>query len=350
MCPKHALCGVFLSFFVLSLLSSGAQAQSAQDAIDDAKREQARIDRLWVRAWRDFAPFYVKHDGQFIYVPGYDKRLPSSVGMTERDYQQKEKLEQEYTDERGKEQKRTLTKSEEEARAAVALLPEVAVGKYGYIHSGKIAEIADDKTLMLEDLWLLDAQAVGAAKAEREKQMQQDAADTIEQALRDRGRDFRRDRGDGFWTRQRREREEIDWQFAQRMAAADRQGERVFSRYQWKVIGYRTDPLVKDERWPAGKAAEAGLQLVIVSIQGDTVTALPTAMIGKDITELDFLNLLEARSITKNQFVELVSEAKRTARGDYMAVVLARLEGLELPEGLAAEPEDARNDVVELAD
>lgn len=349
---------VTLVFGCLSLSGLGVSSASAQASDDtpslEDRREQARIDRLWSRSWREFAGYYVKHDERFICVPSYDKRLPSSTGKTTREYQQDSAKEQEYTDDRGKERTRTLTKPDDEARAAVELLPQVAVGQYGTIHSGLVQTIADDKSLILEEIWLLDAQAARDAKQKLKDNLRENFAEDIEDAFRDRGRELRRNRGDGILRRRGAENESIDWGFEDRLSAADRQRDRVFTRYQWNVIGYRTEKLSEDERWPTGKAAEKGLQLVIVEVDGSSVTAVPTATIGKDISELDFLDLLDQREMTKTQFVELLTQAKRAARNDYARVVLAKLEGLEsdiaLEDDQDADEDEGGNDVVELAD
>ncbi len=333
---------------------AAVSAQPAEDVADtattEAKREQARIDRLWNMEWRRIVPYYVKHDGRYVCVPDYDKRLPSSVGLSEAEYKKQSVLKQEYKDERGKERTRTQTKPSEEVKAAVQMIPEVAVGQYGYIHSGNIERIVDDKTAELEDVWLLDAEAMQEDKKAFREKVMQGLMDDIEDALVDRGRSERRNRGDGILERRRAENEAIEWAFADREAAADRQRGRAFARSTWRVIGYKTDRLTEDARWPAGKAAEEGIQLVIVDVTGSTVTAIPATSVGKGLTVLDALNLLEERGVTKAEFVEMVTEAKREARADYIPVVLAQLEGLEAGDALATDEDAGPNDAVELAE
>lgn len=343
----HRLLTLGLAALVLATSPTFAQPDAESP---EARREQARIDSLWNRAWREFAPYYLEHDGGFVCVPGYDRSLPSSTGVSIREYQQRTAWEQEYTDERGRERTRTLVKPDEEAHAAVATIPEVAVGRYGYIHSGNIDRIVDGKTLILEDIWLLDAAAAVEEVKELKAAVVQGLVEDVEGALRNRGRDERRNRGDGIARRRGAENEAIDWAYEDRTAAARRQRDRAFSRYDWEVVGYRTDRLTEDARWPTGRAAEEGLQLIIVDVAGTTVTAVPAATLGRGLDEVAFLDMLAQRDITKAQFVEMVTEAKRESRDGYLPILLAQLEGDEVETETGVDPEDGPNDSVELAD
>lgn len=343
----HQLLCLGLTVGLVGTLPASAQADA--DSIE-ARREQARIDSLWNRAWREFAPYYLEHEADYICVPGYDRRIPSSTGVSIRDYQEQTAWEQEYTDERGRDRTRTLIKPQEEAHAAVATIPEVAVGRYGYIHSGNIARIVDDKTLILEDIWLLDAEQAREEKEALKAELRQGLVEDIEGALRNRGRNERRNRGDGIARRRGTENESIDWAFEDRTAAAQRQRDRAFSRYEWEIIGYRTDRLTDDARWPTGRAAEEGLQLVIVEVSGNTVTAVPAATLGRGLDEVAFLDMLAQRDITKQQFVEMVTDAKRESRDGYLEIVLAQIEGDDAGIDIAVDPEGGPNDSVELAD
>lgn len=350
----RSLVGHFVLVMAFLSLSASVAAQDAAPDPDspEAKREQARIDRVWNLEWRRIAAFYVKHDRQLIYVPGYDRRLPSSAGITPQAYQKENTLEQEYTDERGKERTRTLTKPDEDAVAAANALAEVAPGQYGYIHSGHIERIADDKTVELEDIWLLDAEAMSEEKEKLKEEARKRFAEDVEDSFRDafRGRGGRRE-GGGVWRRRTAELESIDWAFEDREAAASRQRGRAFSSYTWRIVGYKTTNLTADARWPAGKAAEKGLQLVVAEVDGDTVIAYPAATVGRDITVLDMLNHLEARGMTTAQFVDMVTEAKRESREDYLAIVLAKLEGIDPGFAEAKDEEkDVPNNEVELAE
>lgn len=334
----------FAFLLVLSLFAPSLTAQEVADEKTlEEKREEARIERLWKLNWRHFAPYFVEHEGEFICVPTYDRAKPSSTGQSASDYRTKSAWEQAYTDERGKETKRKLTKPEEDAFAAVALLPKVEVGQYGFVHSGFIKKIADDKTVELSEVWLVDSKAVQDEKRVLKEKLFGKFLDDIEDAIRDRGK-----RRGGRSSRRVAENQAIDWGFEEREAAARRQRESIYSRYTWVVKGFATSRLETDARWPSANAKGNGLQLIIVKIDDRTVTAVPAATLRNGISEMQFYNFLESRKITQAQFIDIVNEAKREHRSDYIPHVLARLTGETPPE--VEEDRGAINDEVQLAD
>lgn len=318
-----------------------AQAADEEKSVEE-RREEARVERLWNLNWRTLAPYFIEYDGAFICVPGYERSKPSSVGQSISDYRSSSTWTQTYEDERGKEQSRKLTKPEEEAFAAVALIPEVEVGQYGYILSGEIEEIVDDKTVELGNIWLVDADAVREEKQELKKELWGEVLEDIEDAIRDR----RRNRRSKFHDRRLIENEAIDWGYEVREEAISRQRDRAFSSYTWVVKGYATGNLKEDARWPSARAKDPGLQLIVVEVDGRTVTTVPAASLRKGITELQFLDYLQSREIKKADFVEMVTEAKREHRSEYVAHVLAKLTGNASP----VTHEQGVNDEVQLAE
>lgn len=344
------------TLFACLAVSLGAAAEPLSSGVDpnsiEARREQARVDRLWNLAWRNFASQYIEHDERFICVTNYDPKMPSSTGQSLNAYREKNVLEQTYRDERGRDQVRKIAKPSEEAHAAVALLPEVEPGQYGYIHSGEIADIVDGKTLIMEDVWLVDEEAIEDDRDDKldlvVEDVKEDIAEAIDRAVRRRNaHELRRERGEEFSA--------LKWYFEDRDSAISRQREREFSRYEWQIVGFRTDRLAENKRWPSGRAAEQGLQLVIVEVKerDRTVTAVPVAAIGRGINELQFLEALEQRQITKPQFVEMVNDAKRQTndKDEVVAIVLDQLEGkTPLAPEEDADEEAPINEAVELAD
>lgn len=330
-----------IALALAALLFAPVQAAAAQDH-DPA--EQARIDRLWNRYWRELAPFYVKQGESFVCVPGFDRRLPSSSGVTAADYKRQSAREAEYTDENGRTRTRTQVKPDAEVNAAVQALPAVEPGAYGHILSGQIKEIVDDQTLILEDIWLIDARQVRTDKAEAEQAARREAWGEVENRFRD-FRDGRRDRGDTIAQEAGNLMNYINWCFEDRQALADRQRDRVYNRTPWRVIGYQTRTLTEGNRWPADQT----LQLVIISVTDNEVLAIPAAKIGTGLNELEFLDMLASRTITKAQFVDIYTEARRVERTEYLPVVLAQLEGWELAE-LPGNDNDGGAGEVQLAD
>ncbi|MBX2851133.1 MAG: hypothetical protein KTR15_05235 [Phycisphaeraceae bacterium] len=338
---KHSYFRLAAVIVFAGMFAPVTSAQSAdEDKTVEERREEARVERLWNLNWRSLAPYFLEHEGQYVCVPGYSRSQPSSVGQSISEYRKESTWTQEYEDERGKDVSRKLVKPEEEAFAAVALIPEVEVGQYGYIHSGEIDDIVDDKTVELSDIWLVDSEAIREEKREMKEDLWGKVLEDIEDAIRDR-RNSKRSRRD----RRMAESDAIDWGFKVREEAAGRQRDSVFSRYSWVIKGFATGKLKEGARWPSEYAKEPGLQLIIVEIDGRTVTAVPAAMLRKGITELQFIDYLQSREIKKADFVEIVSEAKRDHRSGYLPHVLAKITGKESP----APAEDVNNEV-ELAE
>lgn len=308
-------------------LSPTVSAQSAEDEKSiEQRREEARIERLWNLNWRSVAPSFMEYEGSYICVPNFDRSKPSSTGQAVSEYRAESTWTQTYEDERGKEVSRKLIKPEEEAFAAVAMIPKVEVGQYGYIHSGEIDEIIDDKTVELENIWLVDAEALREEKAELKKKLWGEVLSDIEDAIRDR-RQSKRSRRD----RRMAENDAIDWGFEVREQAAERQRSSEFSRYTWVVKGFATGKLKEGARWPSDNAKEPGLQLIVVKVEDRTVTAVPAASLRDGITELQFIDYLQARELKKADFVEIVNQAKREHRNDYLPHVLAKITGKQAP-------------------
>ncbi|MEM9108824.1 MAG: hypothetical protein AAGC72_02270 [Planctomycetota bacterium] len=336
----HRLTKQTLATLLAAMIITPAVLAEDEGLSVEERREQARIERLWNLNWRTFAPYFVEYKDVFICVPTYDRSKPSSFGKSISEYRSETAWQQEFKDERGKEQKRKLTKPEEDAFAAVALIPDVEVGQYGYIRSGMVEKIIDDKTVELEDIWLVDADAVRDEKKEMKEALWGQVLEDIEDAIRDRDR-HRRSRT----SRRMAENDALDWGFEAREEAASRQRDGVFSRYTWVVKGFSTRNLKEEARWPSANAKGGGLQLIIVDVSDRTVTAMPAASLRKGITELQFIDYLQSRQMKKAEFVEAVTEAKREHRSDYVKHVLATLTGEASPAS-----KEAINNEIELAD
>lgn len=327
---------IALALVVLTLLPTPSARAQEPDAA-----ELARIDRLWNRYWRELAPFYVKHGESFVCVPGYDRRLPSSTGTTATDYKRQTAREVTYKDENGRERTRTEVKPDEEALAATHALPAVEPGSYGHILSGKVREVVDSETVILEDIWLVDAAKLRDQKREAEEAARREAWSEVENRFRDL-RDGRRNRGDTIAEQAGELMEYINWCFEDREALAERQRDRALNRIPWRIIGYQTRTLTAGNRWPADQT----LQLVIISVTDNEVLAIPAAKIGAGLNELEFLDCLASRTITKAQFVELYTNAKRDYRDAHVPAILAAMEGWEL----AANPGNDGGGEVKLAE
>ncbi|XAL99916.1 hypothetical protein OT109_00745 [Phycisphaeraceae bacterium D3-23] len=317
-----------------------------------------RIDRTWVREWEDFAEFYVPYEDGYVCFPAYSRDRPSSTTTEVNDYIRRTAYEAEFKDELSRNRSIIISKPVEDAQAALWLLDDPQPGQYGYISTGAIESIVDGDEMILRSVLLLDGAMVTEARHEEGRTL----SDRVRELAA--GRNRRVDAAE----RQRAAREIREmlteaqtYRFADRQAALERQREEDFRQLRWRIVGFNTERLVVEERWPQGNAARNGLHLAIISVEDGLVTAIPAALLERELTEVQFLEVIASRGYTKAEFVALINEMRREHRRDYIEHVVNRLEGLDAEEGAQPaeddepeedEPEEDKpvNDNVELAD
>lgn len=336
----------------------------------EAARVEARIDRLWVREWENFAVFYVPYGDGFACFPDYEEGRGGNGEMSVEDYIRETAYEIEYEDENRRDHTLLVAKPREDAQAAMWLLRDPSPGDFGYIHSGLIREIVDGDELIVTHVGLVHWPTVYEA---RQADLQKVLAESFrlvtgrelpeeDKGKLQRGNDNRQDARQRTRSLSRLRpamREAVNFRYADRAAAYERQKEEDFIALRWRIIGFNTENLTVGARWPQGEAAEEGLHLAVVDVQADgTVVAIPLALLEREMTELQFLDVIQDRQVTKDQFYDWVMAARREhGRDGYVRAVLDLIEGVEedagteeAPEG---KPEDERppvNDSVELAD
>ncbi|MEM9414799.1 MAG: hypothetical protein AAGA29_04885 [Planctomycetota bacterium] len=353
--------GMFSAGPALSAASGdGVAAKMVEDS-------DPRVDRTWVREWEKFAVFYVPFEDGYVCFPDYSPDRPSSAATEVEDYIRETAYEAEFKDEHTRDRSIIITKPVEDAQAALWLLRDPQPGQYGYISTGAIERIIDRDEMILRSVLLLDGALVNADRRAENQTIHDRARELAEgrtrrQAPKQQGN--RADRRQDAAQRQRSIRqlrqiltEALAFRFADRQSALERQREEEFRQLRWRIVGYNTERLVIEERWPQGEVASRGLHLAIVAVEDGQVTAIPVALLERDLTEVQFLEVIASRGYTKAQFVALVDEMRREHRRDYVEHVINRLEGRDEEEPVPvaddeAEPEekDPVNDTVELAD
>ncbi len=309
--------------------------KAAPPAISDEK-----ADQVWKQTWRDVARCYLAWKGEYYAFPEYRKDYPSSVliashRVTEKTYAAEPALNlltQAFKDDNGIDRKRTLKKDQEEVDAAVKSLPKVAPGEYGWIHSGKVVRTEGTDTVILAKVELLPADGLESAKNKvYDKLFNHDVADyrTKVWANNARPRQHGESRSliEDYTATQRTA---YQWWFAERTQAAHRQEDEEFSNMEWKVVGFKTDKIIKGTRWPSG---DKGVQLAILGVDNGTVLAAPAAFLEKGMTEEEMLGLLKACELSKADFALLVKGAKNQDSKGWVKLVIYALEhGGKLPE------------------
>ncbi len=314
----------------------------------------------WALGWRDCAKYYVGWKGEFYSFAKYDRNYPSSAmienkRMTEKSYSGTPSLatlRQSYKDETGQDKKRVLQKDSAEVFAAVSLMPQIADGEYGWIHSGQVVRIVSADEVVLNQLWLVDGEDL--ASQERKisaRLLAQDVADfrakveDVSRLPRIGGRPpEHRNNGEIINQYTVMQREAAQWWFAERSKARARQsqawGEDAFAGYEWHVLGFKTEKMKEGMRWPSG---DKGIQLAILVVTNHSVYAAPLAFLEKGLSEVEMLEMLGKRGLTKADFASLAKEARRRDSKNWLLPVINAIDKgekalVELPKQNPAAP------------
>ncbi len=332
-----------------------------RQAQDRGPQADPRVDRTWIREWEKFAPFYLAYNDQYICFPTYSPDRQSSVEKSVETYIRETAYEVRYRDRQGRAQTFVISKPVEDAQAALWLLRDPHVGAYGYISCGYVSQIINERELILRFVRLI----FGMEWSELRRQEMQEAREALRAMLisaPNRSRATQKSRTVAHpAARQRRDDllsvsdvigEALAYRFESRDEAIEYQQSEAFQSRHWHIIGFSTDNIVAEELWPQGAASLAGLHLAIVAVDEETITAVPAAWLERELTELQFLEVIESRGLTKAGFVDLVNQARREHRRDYIPAVLQAMEGIEddPAENDDTDSSDGVNDTVELAD
>ncbi|MEM9414488.1 MAG: hypothetical protein AAGA29_03290 [Planctomycetota bacterium] len=269
---------------------------------------EPRTYRAWAGNYRQFARYCAEFDGDFVVVPDYERRLPSSRGLTRA--QAVEELTVTWRETTGTfSQDRKREPQPEEARAYAYALPDTEVGTYGYLHSVEIVEILGPDEMLVKDLWLID----------------------VEEVSQEYDRDVERARANGA----RNIRQQLMQLYEQRLALKERQEEEDAFEQTHRLVGYETIGLSVGERW-AGPGRDPGFQVALVRWETPLpqedeedegasrrrphddsprlVMVNPEPLLRRPLDEQGMVRLLDARGYTITRFVEAMRRMRERFR------------------------------------
>lgn len=262
-----------------------------------------RVYRAFESNWRKYARFASKNEAGYIVIPDYDRRKPSSLGLTEG--QALDKLTKTWEERAGNlVTKRSKSPPREEAEVYSTRLPGLAVGNYGWLHSAEVVQVIDGKQMIVRELWLVDH------------------AELSEQYKKDEERSAKRNNGEP-------DTEELEFNYAMRAKMVTIQQDRDLGFTKtFRLVGYDTRGLRPGDRWdgPGGKGLQVGV------VQWETpepaeddrrrsrrveprlvLTELDSAM-RQTLDEEGFKALLAERGTTVAAFVELMRVVREDER------------------------------------
>lgn len=244
--------------------------------------------RLWERHWRDYAQHCAKFEGEYLCCPNYNRRYPSSAGLTLREARN-ELSQKVKVHNANMVSTKTINMPLEEAEAMANPIPRLAPGLYGYIASAEVEKVLGPTSAVIKDVQLIDTRELALAyKADLVRARQ--AGD------RDAAKDL------------------VDQRYARRMDLAERQKKKSFKQAQVRLEGLPTRGLSEDQRWDGPR--HDGLHILIVGSEYDTsgrrpekrLVAVAVDQVKWGLDEADFVALLKARDLTPENFVALVME------------------------------------------
>ncbi len=286
------IAGIALCLLTVTLLIAADKPSSAAGV---------ELELNWQKHWRNYARRCIKMGDSYYTCPLYTTTFPSSRGTTVQ--MLREKTSKEITEKFGANAtvRKYLVRPNAEVEAAAKCLPELSPGHYGLIHSASVLDVVSADTMIIGEIWLVDAKEVDAERRADEDKMEKARVDSrqIEQA--------------------------IEWMYEGRLAMSKKQRDRTF-KAPVKLKGFPTQGLAKGDRW-RGKDNK-GITIAIVGEEEITtkstrpssttrrtqtiLVAVPAELFDRPITEeKDFLKLLETRTFNKELFTTLVLDEKK---------------------------------------
>ena len=311
----------FLCVLTVSVsLTGGLPAARGEDP-----KAQVVWEQLWERHWRVYAQRCAAFEGEFICAPKYDRRYPSSAGITVR--QAEAKLSEKVrVGGAGIVMTKTVRAPEAEAQAIALPIPKIKIGEYGFFVSAQIVQVLGPKSMVIEDLYLIDPAVYKRDfRADRAKARQAEDGDAAEAALA--------------------------YIYTHRDALVDRQKDKKHKRIVLRVEGYSTVGLMEGDRWAGPKGL--GFSVLIARAEYDgserrprqRAVAVAVDQVRWGLQEEAFVQMLEARGLTRQSFVDLVmermaAEAPETAQQQVFAALLPVLEAPKQDDEDDGEPAD----------
>ncbi|MEM1213497.1 MAG: hypothetical protein AAGI68_14510 [Planctomycetota bacterium] len=292
-----------------------AHAQDAEAHTADVEKDRSNpppyrpplsIARAWNINWKAFAADGMVFDNQYIVVPQFDRRYLSSAGLSMTTARRQLTAEVGDTADSAA-LRRGYRPPPEELQYYISALPRLDVGQYGSIHSVEVDDVLGPTSMVVSELWLIDADAVRAAKREEREVAEK------------RGRELDRDA------------QELD--FAVRDRLSRQQRDRKF-RGPFRLEGFPTRGLSPGQRY-LGPDLD-GMPVIVA------YTELATSRFGRGrlrlvimpveafvrrggLTEAQFADLLDDRGLTPESFLEAVREARDADRASAEDQILDRL-------------------------
>ena len=220
---------------VLLVISAAGPSRAADPTELNGDPIDTRTYRAWLGNYRVVARYCAEHGDDFLVVPGFERRLPNSRGLSVA--QATDQLTETWRETTGAfSERRMRVPDRVEVEAYARALPGVRTGTYGYLDSVRVVAILGPEEMIVDELWLIDVDAIREEYA----------------------RDVRRARDNGV----RNARDQLDAMYKYRIELRERQedGRDVFEA-RHRLVGYPTRGLAEGDRWQGPD--DEGVQVAI---------------------------------------------------------------------------------------
>lgn len=314
--PRHHSLSLYFLWAVLTAVVTMPSAGWGQASVDDLTEKH--VENIYRRYMPEFAAIYIPYQDNYVPFPKYDPRKDNSSGVDDREWLKKNIRQSVYYDRNDKRRLRPVAKVKPELEAVTRIIPDFHTGSYGYIHSGIVQRVEDDK-LTLSSIWLVDEQSIEEEQMEmRDEVYRRSSREFAEESDR-----HYRERNYDHVTEMRNDAiEEVDWQFEEREKLAERQ-ERM-GNMQLVIEGIRTRDIRVGQRWPSDQRRATGF--AVVKIVSNRVHAVPVTELRRRLTPAQFEDMLSKRGFDKQKFADLILEARQQDAHNYQQLVIAELE------------------------
>jgi hypothetical protein len=248
-----------------------------------------QTQQLWDRHWRVYAQRCAEFEGEYLCSPKYNKRYPSSTGLTVR--QAEAKLSKKVrVGGSGIVTTRTVKMPIAEARAMALPIPKLKAGEYGQLASVEVIQVLSPTSMIVKDLYLIDPVVVT--------------------------RDRRADRARARKARDSKAAEaELAYVYTRRDAVMKRQKDGKHRKVVLRLEGFSTDGLSEGERWAGPKGDGLAVLIVRPELYGSKrrankqrLVAVSVKKVRWGLDEQAFIRLLETRGLDPKSFVAIVME------------------------------------------
>lgn len=229
--PKRLACLMFIAWAVVA---SPVLADPPPNTELNGDEVEPAVYRSWAGNYRQFARYCGEIEGGFLVVPGYDRRIPSSRGLTLA--RATDELTETWRESTGGFSENRMRRPEpEEVKAYANILPDTRSGTYGYLDSVEIVKVLGPEEMLVTHLWLIDTEAVGAEYDRDRRRARANGASDID--------------------------DQLDALYRYRLELKERQDDEDAFEQTHRLVGYDTRGLAEGQRWdgPDGEGVQVAV-------------------------------------------------------------------------------------------